>query len=109
MREILLRLIPMLNPCFGSVSPVSNVKSPGLPSTAGMGVQRGDSPETESSGAAGAGTAAGGGNGVEDVVTAASPTGAASAIFAGAAVGVAAVGAPFASSPVTVVVFLSSP
>src|SRR5580698_990701 len=49
MRENLFNPTPKDQPCFGSVSPVSNVKSPGLPSSAGIGVKFGCS---ESSSAA---------------------------------------------------------
>ena len=40
--------MPKLNPCFGSVSPVSRVNNPGFPSSAGIGVKAGDSFPEES-------------------------------------------------------------
>src|ERR1700735_5453130 len=52
MLENLFRPMPRSNPCFGSVSPVSKVKSPGLPSSDGIGVQAGDSFADESPDAA---------------------------------------------------------
>src|SRR5579862_3438189 len=52
MFENLFSPMPRSKPCFGSVSPVSRVKSPGLPSSDGMGVQVGDSLADESPDAA---------------------------------------------------------
>src|SRR5580658_2414480 len=49
MRENLFNPTPREKPCLGSVSPVSSVNSPGLPSSAGIGVKFGSS---ESSSAA---------------------------------------------------------
>src|SRR5580704_15664646 len=49
MRENLFNPTPKEKPCLGSVSPVSSVNSPGLPSSAGIGVKFGSS---ESSSAA---------------------------------------------------------
>src|SRR5580658_1301749 len=49
MREYLFNPTPSDQPCLGSVSPVSNVNNPGLPSSAGIGVKFGCS---ESSSAA---------------------------------------------------------
>src|SRR5271155_162450 len=49
MREYLFNPTPKDQPCLGSVSPVSSVNSPGLPSRAGIGVKFGCS---ESSSAA---------------------------------------------------------
>src|SRR5271156_3324684 len=49
MREYLFNPTPKDQPCLGSVSPVSSVNSPGLPSSAGIGVKFGCS---ESSSAA---------------------------------------------------------
>src|SRR5579863_530788 len=49
MRENLFNPTPRDQPCLGSVSPVSSVKRPGLPSSAGIGVKFGCS---ESSSAA---------------------------------------------------------
>src|ERR1700691_4836201 len=43
MRENLFNPMPKEKPCLGSVSPVSSVKSPGLPSSAGIGVKFGSS------------------------------------------------------------------
>src|SRR5580704_3866518 len=70
MREYLFNPTPKDQPCLGSVSPVSSVNSPGLPSSAGIGVKFGCSesssaaiaalplaaPELGLGGAAGAGT-----------------------------------------------------
>src|SRR5271169_218746 len=41
MREILFNPMPMDQPCLGSVSPVSSMNNPGLPSSAGIGVNLG--------------------------------------------------------------------
>ena len=49
MREYLFNPTPKDQPCLGNVSPVSSVNSPGLPSSAGIGVKFGCS---ESSSAA---------------------------------------------------------
>src|SRR5271156_3888599 len=49
MREYLFNPTPKDQPCLGSASPVSSVNSPGLPSSAGIGVKFGCS---ESSSAA---------------------------------------------------------
>src|SRR5277367_1500218 len=43
MRENLFNPMPSDQPCLGSVSPVSSMKSPGLPSSAGIGVNFGSS------------------------------------------------------------------
>src|SRR5271156_5825144 len=74
MRENLFNPIPRDQPCFGSVSPVSSVKSPGFPSSAGIGVKFGCSESSSAALAAfpvaapefGLGNAAGAGNNDDD-------------------------------------------
>src|SRR5271154_5727106 len=74
MRENLFNPIPKDQPCFGSVSPVSSVKSPGFPSSAGIGVKFGCSESSSAAVAAfplvapefGLGNAAGAGNDEDD-------------------------------------------
>src|SRR5271155_2076928 len=74
MRENLFNPIPRDQPCFGSVSPVSSVKSPGFPSSAGIGVKFGCSESSSAAVAAfplvapefGLGNAAGAGNDDDD-------------------------------------------
>src|SRR5271156_1691668 len=74
MRENLFNPIPRDQPCFGSVSPVSSVKSPGFPSSAGIGVKFGCSESSSAALAAfpvaapefGLGNAAGAGNDDDD-------------------------------------------
>src|SRR5271155_4588192 len=89
MRENLFNPIPRDQPCFGSVSPVSSVKSPGFPSSAGIGVKFGCSESSSAAVAAfplvapefGLGNAAGAGNDEDDEAGAAAEelTGAAAA------------------------------
>src|SRR5580692_4803396 len=52
MREYLLSPTPSDQPCLGSVSPVSRVNRPGLPSRAGIGVKFGCSESSSSAAAA---------------------------------------------------------
>src|SRR5271163_420200 len=78
MREYLFNPKPSDQPCLGSVSPVSNVNSPGLPSSAGIGVKFGRSESSSATAVAfdlaapelGFGGAEGGGVGAGAVVAA---------------------------------------
>src|SRR6202050_1398244 len=88
MREYLFNPTPKDQPCLGSVSPVSSVNSPGLPSSAGIGVKFGCSESSSAAVAAlpfaapelGLGRAAGAANDEDDEddgTVAEEPTGAA--------------------------------
>src|ERR1700678_323924 len=101
-RENLFSPTATLNASFGSVSPVSKVNSPGFPSSAGMGVNRGESLDGAFVPATAANAAFTGARARAGVV-AASVAGVASVAAAGV-VGVAAAASVAAGSAVAVVV-----
>src|SRR5271170_2948261 len=113
MRENLFNPIPRDQPCFGSVSPVSSVKSPGFPSSAGIGVKFGCSESSSAALAAfpvaapefGLGNAAGAGNNDDDDEDEDDDAGAAAEELTGAAAASDAPVAAAAESPEPAAVF----
>src|SRR5271169_247047 len=106
MRENLFSPIPILNPCFGSVSPVSRVNNPGFPSRAGIGVKLGDSLNEESPPDAAAGAGVGAAAGVALAGAGAGVGVAAASVVFKSAVGVAT--DVLAASPLGAMAFSSS-